>query len=156
MIEDSDNNAATELWNEDGGAPAVAAFDQSAGLTETFPNAAWGLTTTTAADQITLLRHLAEPNPILTDDSRAYELGLMENVTPAQAWGVSAGVPPGVTIALKNGWLPLSTGWAVNSVGWVDGDGRDYLIAVLTAGDPSEAAGINSIGIVSDAAWGTL
>jgi hypothetical protein len=65
-------------------------------------------------------------------------------------------VPPGVTIALKNGWLPVSSGWTVNSVGWVSGEGRNYLIAVLTSGDPSEGYGIDSIGIVSQAAWAAL
>ena len=156
MIEDSDNNAATALWNDEGGQPAVTAFDRSVGMTDTVPNLAWGLTTTTAADQITLLRCLVDPNPVLTDPSRAYELGLMEHVSPEQAFGISAGVPAGVTIALKNGWLPVSNGWAVNSVGWVDGDGRDYLIAVLTGADPSETYGIDSIGIVSQAAWASL
>ena len=48
----------------------------------------------------------------------------MENVAPDQRWGVSGGVPAGVTVALKNGWLPLNdanTDWQVNSVGWVSG-----------------------------------
>ena len=66
----------------------------------------------------------------------------MENVTPDQRWGVSGGVPAGVTVALKNGWLPLddaNTDWQVNSVGWVSGDGRDYLIAVLQHGQPDRA-----------------
>jgi hypothetical protein len=51
----------------------------------------------------------------------------MERVTPGQAGGISGGVPPGVTVALKNGWLPLDGNgdWQVNSIGWVIGDGRD-------------------------------
>ena len=63
MIEISDNDSATALWNEVGGAPAVAAFDRSVGMTSTTPGFAWGLTVTTAADQVTLLQHLVEPNP---------------------------------------------------------------------------------------------
>ncbi len=35
---------------------------------------------------------------------------LIENVESDQAWGVSAGVPAGVTVALKNGWLSLEDG----------------------------------------------
>jgi hypothetical protein len=61
-----------------------------------------------------------------------------------------------VTVALKNGWLPLdaaSTDWQVNSVGWVSGDGRDYLIAVLTTGNPTEQYGIDTINALSSLIW---
>jgi hypothetical protein len=58
MIEESDNDDAQDLWNSEGGATAVNAFDTAAGLTQTQPDAAgyWGLSTTTAADQVQLLR----------------------------------------------------------------------------------------------------
>src|ERR1700728_1006644 len=138
MIEESDNDDAQDLWDEEGGAPAVNAFDAAAGLTQTQPDAAgyWGLSTTTAADQVQLLRTVAYPNALLTPASQAYELNLMENLESDQAWGVSAGVGAGSTVALKNGWLPLdSGGWQVNSIGYVDGLGRDYVIAVLTHDD---------------------
>jgi Beta-lactamase enzyme family len=156
MIEDSDNDSATDLWNEEGGEPAVAGFDASVGMSSTEVSYAWGLTVTTAADQVELLAHLVENNSVLTPASRDYELGLMEHVTPSQAWGVSAGVAPGMTVAIKNGWLPVGTDWEVNSIGWVDGDGHDYLIAVLSSDDPSEAYGIDSISLVSYAAWAAL
>ncbi len=156
MIEVSDNDAATALWNEVGGTPAVHEFDELVGMTATTPNSAWGLTTTTAADQVVLLQHLVESNSVLSDASRSYELGLMEHVTPGQAWGVSAGTAPGTIVALKNGWLPISSGWTVNSIGWIYGSGRDYLIAVTTSGDPSMGYGIDSISGVAAAAWAAL
>ncbi|MHB1534353.1 MAG: serine hydrolase [Acidimicrobiales bacterium] len=156
MIEISDNASATALWNDVGGAPAVAAFDQAVGMSSTTPAYAWGLTLTTAADQVTLLRDLVRPNPVLSNASQAYMLGLMENVTPSQAFGVSAGTVPGTTVALKNGWLPVGAGWTVNSIGWINGSGRNYLIAVTTSGDPSFAYGISSISMVAAAAWATL
>jgi beta-lactamase class A len=156
MIELSDNDDATALWNEIGGAPTVAAFDRSVGMLATTPNLSWGLTTTTAADQVKLLEDLVEPNGILSDASRAYTLQLMEHVAPYEDWGVSASTSPGATVALKNGWLPWGGGWAVNSIGWVDGSGRDYLIAVLTSGSPNEAYGISSISMVAAAAWAAL
>jgi hypothetical protein len=152
MIEDSDNDAATALWNEVG----VHAFDVAAGTTATTPNVAWGLTTTTTADQVALLRHLVQANALLSDASRAYELGVMGHVTPSQAWGVSAGVAPGAGIALKNGWLFYGGTWHVNSIGWIHGDGRNYLIAVTTSGDPSMTYGIDTISSVSTAAWNAL
>jgi beta-lactamase class A len=156
MITQSDNDAATALFDEVGRAPAVKTFDTSVGMGATTPNSAWGLTTTTAADQISLLQHLVHPNSVLSDASRAYELGLMEHVTPSQAWGVSGGVAPGSIIALKNGWLAIGSGWTVNSVGWIYGGGRDYLIAVTTSGGPSMGYGIDSISEVSAAAWNAL
>ena len=66
MIELSDNDDASALWNEIGGAPTVAAFDRSVGMLATTPNLSWGLTTTTASDQVKLLEHLVEPNGVLT------------------------------------------------------------------------------------------
>ena len=83
----------------------------------------------------------------------------MENVTASEAWGVSGGVPSGVTLALKNGWLPLNstdTDWQINSIGWVSGDGRNYLVAVLTTGDPSEQYGIDTIDQLSSMVWAAL
>jgi hypothetical protein len=164
MIEASDNDDATALWRTVGGTPAVAAFDRSVGMVATTPNHAWGLTTTTAADQLTLLQHLVEPGSVLSGASRAYELHLMQNVEPSQAWGVSAGMARGTTVALKDGWLrvkagwgtPVQPGWEVNSVGWARGSGRDYLIALLSSGSPTEADGIASISMVARTAWAAL
>ena len=131
---------------------------ETAGLIQTDPDAAgyWGTSTTTAADQVQLLRTVAYPNAVLTPASQAYALNLMENVESDQAWGVSAGVGAGSTVALKNGWLPLdSGGWQVNSIGYVDGQGRDYVIAVLTD-DDTEAVGINFIQGLSGLIWQEL
>jgi beta-lactamase class A len=156
MIEQSDNDSASTLYTEVGGPGPVGAYDRAAGLVATTPNSAWGLTTTTAADQVTLVDRLAQPNALLAPGSRAYALNLMEHITPSQAWGVSAGVGPGATVALKNGWLPVASGWAVNSIGWIDGDGRDYILAVLTADQPSEQTGIDTISQIAGTAWASL
>ena len=59
-------------------------------------------------------------------------------------------------MALKNGWLPLnasSTDWQINSVGWVHGDGRNYLIALFSTGNPNEAYGIQSLNEISQIVW---
>ena len=94
--------------------------------------------------------------PKLTDAERHFALSLMGNVTPSQRWGVSGGVPAQVTVALKNGWLPLNqagTDWQINSVGWVSGRGRDYLIAVLSTGNPDEQYGIDTIDQLAAIVW---
>jgi hypothetical protein len=168
MIEDSDNDSATSLWDEAGGAAGIGAYNDKAGLTRTTPSACvtcagfpwpgWGLTTSVPYDQLTLLKQLVTPGPrpLLSAAARSYALALMEDVTPDQRWGVSGGVPAGVTVALKNGWLPLddaNTDWQVNSVGWVSGDGRDYLVAVFSTGNPTEQYGIDTINALSSIIW---
>jgi hypothetical protein len=171
MIEDSDNDAATSLWDADGAAAGIAAYNRRAGLTRTVPSACvtcagfawpgWGLTSTVPYDQLVLLKQLVVPGPrpLLTAAQRAYALSLMEHVSADQRWGVTGGVPAGVTVALKDGWLPLDAAaadWQVNSVGWVSGDGRDYLIAVLSTGNPSEQYGIDTINALSARIWSAL
>jgi hypothetical protein len=121
-----------------------------------FPWPGWGLTTTTSSDQLVLLRELVQPSSLLTDAERGYAVSLMENVTPSQRWGISGGVPARATVALKNGWLPLDSkedDWQVNSVGWISGSGRDYLIAVLTTGNPTEQYGIDTIDQLAAIVW---
>ncbi len=166
MIEESDNGAATSLWYAVGGASRIRAFNTAAGLTHTvpspcvdctgFPWPGWGLTTTTPADQIALLRQLVGPSRLLSSADRRYALSLLENVTPSQRWGVSGGIPPRVAVALKNGWLPLNgsgTDWQVNSVGWISGRGRSYLLAVLSTGNPTEQYGIDTISRLAAIVW---
>jgi beta-lactamase class A len=166
MIEDSDNDAATSLWNAAGGATGIRSFNARAGLTHTVPSSCvvcpwfawpgWGLTTTTPEDQVALLRQLITPRSVLTSAARQYALSLMEDVTPSQRWGVSGGVPAQVTVALKNGWLPLrgiGSDWQINSVGWVSGGGRNYLMAVLSTGNPTEQYGIDTIDQLAAMVW---
>jgi hypothetical protein len=159
MIENSNNDDAQDLWDQEGGASAVASYNAAARLTATTPNAAgyWGLTWTTAPDQIALLKQLVTPHGLLDRGAQDYQLGLMSNVESDQRWGVSGGVPSSARIALKNGWLPLSGGdWQVNSVGRIRGDRRWYVIAVLTNGDPTEAYGIDTIEAISALVWKSL
>jgi Beta-lactamase enzyme family len=167
MIENSDNTAATEMYANVGGAAGVKAFDVRAGLTNTHPSSValipgtdlpgWGLTTTTAADEVTLVRKFAYPNTILSDADRSYGLSLMEHIESDQAWGVTGGVPSGTTVALKNGWLPLAgQGWQVNSIGWIHGNGRNYVLAVLTSHNVDEQYGIDTIQAIAAKMYATL
>jgi hypothetical protein len=161
MIEASDNTDATELWDADGDASGINAYNAQAGLTQTQAgqNGYWGETMTSAADQIKLLRHLVFANKLLTPAARSYELYLMSNIDPGENWGVTGGVPRGVHVALKNGWVPLSsyTDWEVNSTGWIKGDGRDYLLTILTAHEPDyEPYGVATINQLSRLIYAAL
>jgi beta-lactamase class A len=167
MIEVSDNDSATSLWNSAGGPSAIGAFDRSIGMVDTTPSTClvcagfqwpgWGLTTTTATDQLTLLKTLLFPSSSISAADRAEATTLLENITPSEDWGISGGVPSGVTIALKNGWVPVSDGtWQINSIGWVDGAGRNYLVAVLTDENPDEQYGIDTINTLSGYIWNAM
>jgi len=159
MIEASDNDDATRLWNEDDGSEGVGGFLRAAGLTQTtFAGPGlWGLTRTTPTDQIRLLRTLALPNRLLGPSARSYEVGLMSHVIPMDYWGVSGGIPDGVPVALKNGWLPQPRiAWQINSIGEVRGGGELYLIAIMTNGNPTEGYGIRTISGISQIIWREL
>jgi Beta-lactamase enzyme family len=164
MITMSDNVAATSLFYFGGGCAKLTDFntliptaDTKVGC-ETPTYYGWGNTTTTAADQVAVVKTLAYDNDVLTPAARDYGLHLMESVTPTQRFGVSCGPwgtacngpnyadpVPGVTVALKNGWKyapscvkqDATCPWQVNSMGWVQGQDRDYVLAVLTTDDPS-------------------
>jgi hypothetical protein len=148
MITQSDNDAATYLWDEVG-MDRLQDFLDAAKMNETElgQDGYWGLTQVTAHDEMVLLELLDEPNPVLDSASRGYALGLMSQVISAQRWGTPYGAPDDVTVHVKNGWLadPL---WHVNSLGVFtgkDGTDKNYLIAVLTDGNPTEQDGIDTI-----------
>ncbi|MGN1284400.1 MAG: penicillin-binding protein, partial [Candidatus Limosilactobacillus intestinavium] len=105
-------------------------------------NEAWGMTTTTPADQIKLLNNIFFSSTKLSDSSRNYIQHLMSNVESDQQWGISAGSN---NFALKNGWLDQDDGsgkWIINSIGRVNGSqDNDYTIAVYTDNNSSMNSG---------------
>jgi hypothetical protein len=189
MITMSDNVAATSLFYFGGGCTALTRFNALIPTRHTVVGCqtptyyGWGNTTTTAADQVAIIRQIAYPGHVLRPDARAYARQLMESVTPTQRWGITCGPwgtscdppdyanpAPGVTVALKNGWKFVPTcaaqddscPWQVNSIGWVHGQGRDYVLAVLTTNDPPGKGtfgldyGITTIQGVSQRIWVNL
>jgi hypothetical protein len=156
MIEASDDDAATRLWELGGAGTGLAAADARLGLRHTVPGPGdyWGLTSTTVTDQLTLLRDLTSPGSPLTAAARRYVLGLMRDVEPGQRWGVPTVASPGTTAAVKDGWLPDGPDqlWVVNSIGQVDHDHQRLLMAVLASGQPTEAAGIAAVEAAARAA----
>ncbi|MFI1577471.1 serine hydrolase [Embleya sp. NPDC020630] len=155
MIENSDNDAADTLWSAIGGAAGLRAANALLGLTETEPTgASWGLTTTTAADQVRLLAAITAADSPLDAGSRAYVADLMTSVEDDQTWGVSVTADPATTPALKNGWLPRdATGlWVINSIGHITHAGRPLLIAILSDDQPTMDEGVSQVEAVARAA----
>ncbi|MFI9613859.1 serine hydrolase [Streptomyces sp. NPDC052023] len=148
MIERSDNDSASALWRTIGGAKGLKAANERFGLTGTEGGEGmlWGLTRTTAADQLVLLQQVFEKDSELSAASRAYLQKLMGRIADGQRWGVSA-AGDGSAGALKNGWLPRSaTGlWNINSIGRVTVDGRAFLVAVLSDGNTTKQKGVSLV-----------
>ena len=151
MITKSDNAATSTLWKQLG-MTKIKGFLTAAGMTQTTPgaNGYWGLTQITVTDEQKLLKLITARNAVLSDNSRAYILKLMGQVVSSQRWGTPYGVPSGVTVAVKNGWLQRATnGWRVHSVGAFKGGGHDYMITVLTHGNSTMNYGIATIQAVA-------
>ena len=138
MITLSDNDAATALWHDVGGAVAVETFLNSAGAGAIEMNSDhWGASFASAQEVASLLARLIG-GEILEEASRALAMDLMSGVDPFQRWGITSGLderePVEATVGVKNGWYPAYDGWWVNSVGFVlpSDDRPAYTIAILS------------------------
>ncbi|MGN9839238.1 serine hydrolase [Nonomuraea sp. H19] len=154
MIRYSDNRAADRLWLRIGGAPGFTKAGRKFGLKHTHgvPGDCvdlycWGITETSADDQIRLMKALVSGKSPLRAKERSRVLGLMGKVVAGQDWGIGAAACRGDRVALKNGWLKrVSTKrWAVISVGLITAGGHDYAVAVLTEGSPEVEYGIATV-----------
>ena len=127
MITQSDNDAATALWNEVGGTAPVLGLMRQYGATNTSADPsdpqAWGFTFSTSHDLATVLAALAK-GPFA---GSATIISLMHQVIASQAWGIGAAIPGA---AIKNGWYPDPDDWRVNCLGIIDG--TRYALAVTT------------------------
>jgi beta-lactamase class A len=154
MITESANDPVRTLWAHFGGSPWFAKQAQAFGLESTVPvgdsGGVWGTTTTSADDQVELLRQVLLGHwGQLLPKYRAEAWKQMTSVVPSQTWGITAGVPAGWTIAQKNGFA----GHIANSVGFVQAPGSDegYVIAVLTNGWSHWTVGVPVVEEIS--AW---
>ena len=152
MIENSSNDAASDLYDDDGEATGIDAANKAFGLTDTAvgTDGYWGLTTTTVTDQIKVLRQVFTSDSLLTSSSRDYIQDLMSQVEADQRWGVSAAASRG-SYLVKNGWLPNPDLWEINSIGEVTHDGQKLLIVVLSAGNETEDGGIGLVQQIAQA-----
>ncbi|MFF7216778.1 serine hydrolase [Streptomyces sp. NPDC008238] len=149
MIQKSGNASTSVLWEVIGSAAGLDAANRRLGLIETRGGigTAWGITQTTAADQITLLQAVFSAASPLSPASRSYIQDLMYHVSDDQDWGVSAAAEPGKPAALKNGWLQRSRTkrWDVNSIGRIERNGRVYLTVVLLNNCSTQQVGIRLV-----------
>lgn len=171
MITKSDNQTASILWNELGGAPSMQEFYRLLGTTSTIANTygSWGVSLTTALDQLEVVKQIASPGPLLSENSATIAHKLLDEVIPEQRWGVPAGIPAEITTRVKNGWLDdKSAGndfaendsWTNNSIGYVEGEmfGKKikYAMAEYSSGNPDKESGDKLLSYLASAAWNII
>jgi beta-lactamase family protein len=134
MIEHSDNNAAQLLFDRLGSGNGQLAFYQKIGVAGYVPNSyGWGWGMLPPIGQVQVLA-LLQQGKILNAEDRAFALNLMSNVQSDQRMGVGETLPPGATVAMKDGWVPAPDGlWAINTSGIVTAGSETYIIVVYTA-----------------------
>ncbi|GAA3773119.1 serine hydrolase [Plantactinospora mayteni] len=149
MIVVSDNAAASSLYATIGHRTGLTAANRTLGLRQTTPNSSWGVTTTTAADQLRLLTAITDPAGPLGDDGRDFLLGLMGEVDKQQDWGITAAAGRASTASyVKNGWTTVDADnglWLAHSIGRIVEPGRDWLVAVLSDHHSTQQKGIAAV-----------
>lgn len=135
MIRYSDNNATSTITaNYLGGNGGINAIFRALGMNSSYTGEHWGWTVTTAADQLKVLNEifLKPHSDYLNDGSRNYIKYLMNTVSPAQNWGISAGSS---NFYIKDGWNYIDNpyAWNVSSIGYIP---NKYTIAIYTEGKP--------------------
>ena len=154
MIEASDNDAASSLFDEVGQMPGLASFNSTIGMSETVGNWGWGLTKTTPVDQLSLLKTIVLPNSVLAPSSQSYEQNLMEHVYDNERFGVAQGPPSSARVGLKNGWYnEPTTGWQINSAGYVQLGSTFYFLVIETAHNPGQIYGEQTTSGLSSLIW---
>lgn len=147
MIRASDNDATTALFKALGAVDGLTRCDERLGMRETTVDPAWGLTKTTADDQVRLLGNLVSDNSELGVDYRQQAFDLMETVNDDQNWGVPSVGREGESLPVKNGWDTRDADgglWVINSEGRVVSPDRstNVSIAILSHDNASMDAGI--------------
>lgn len=149
----SHNPPSSDLFVSLGGVQGQERLDDRFGLRATTSTSKWGATISTAEDRTRLALALLYATGPLTDASRRQAWDWMTLVHPTQTWGITAGVPDGWTVALKNGFYPLSgeARWRLGSTGFVrnDASGQGYVVTVMTDQNPDHQSGQDLVEAVS-------
>lgn len=151
MISVSADQPVRSLWSHFGGAPWFNDQADVFGLDETTIvgdyESVWGRTSTSARDQVDLLRQIlfTEFGPF-DEDSKDLAWELMTNIDSDQRWGVGTFAPANSLVAQKNGFA----GVTANSVGAVVfPSGRGYALAVLSTGWAAWPLGVPAVDTIA-------
>ena len=142
MIRASDNAAATQVYAAVGGAPALEAVADRAGMHDFAASPAWGDSRITAADQA---RFFARIDRLVAPEHRDYARRLLSSVAPEQSWGIAHAAGDRFDVYFKGGWLPSASGQLVHQAALLERGGRRLSVAVLTDGSPSFDYGVQTV-----------
>jgi beta-lactamase class A len=137
MVRRSDNRAANAISARVGVA-GLSALARRAGMRQFVAHPVWGGSTITADDQA---RFFLRVDRLVPRRHRAYAMGLLRGVIPAQRWGIAAAVPAGWRIAFKGGWGRGVTREVSHQAALLTNAGLRVSIAVMTADNPSDGYG---------------
>lgn len=150
MMQQSDNEATQMLYEQLGSTGLQQVFVAYGMVhTQVDTNGRWGLTRTTASDQMKLMKEIfvTSNSQFLSDDQKYYVKSLMNSsgVNQSQIWGLPKHAPKNVGMYVKNGWLPLDvdgdSNAVINSLSYVTTKNAAYCIVVLSNEDNSQDAG---------------
>lgn len=137
-----------DLYSDVGGVAAMNRFCRRMHAFHTVNTLEYGGTVTTARDRTAIIRRMLSSGGPLRPAYRRIAWHYLSHVTPTQRWGVTAGVPAGWRVALKNGFYPMSGhGWRVGSTGFLRAPGTESGLAVtiMTDQDANQVAGIHLV-----------
>ncbi|HEY5198477.1 MAG TPA: serine hydrolase [Solirubrobacteraceae bacterium] len=135
MIHVSDNDAASAVFAIVGESGLVS-LASAAGMTDFSPNASWGLSKISPADQA---RFFADQDSLIPPEFVDYARSLLSGIDPSQRWGIPAGVDGRYDVFFKGGWLPDMG--VVNQAARLEGHGETIGVSILTSGGPGMAYG---------------
>ena len=141
MIRRSDNDATNALI---GGLPrsAITAAAVASGQRDfRLQLPVWGLSLTSALDQVRLYSRL---NGALPARHRRFGRTLLRTVVPSQRWGIPHVAPQRWAVFFKGGW-GSGTGRITSQGARLESARRVWSVAVLTERNPSHAAGVATI-----------
>jgi hypothetical protein len=136
MIRRSDNVAATRV-RDIVGRDAIERVARDAGMGDFSYNQVWGLSRTSARDQVRFMYHLGRYIP---KRHRRYARHLLSSIVPSQRWGIAQVEPKGWKLYFKGGW-GTATGRVDHQVAFLEEHGRRIAVAILTEFDPSHSYG---------------
>jgi hypothetical protein len=138
MVRRSDDVAATRVRGIVGDA-RLRRLGRAAGMRDLRLARVWGLSRTSARDQVELFARLDD---LLPARHRAYAKRLLETIVPSQRWGVGAvPLPDGWTLRFKGGWGSGSGAVDHQSALLVGEDGRRVVLSVTTTDSGTHARG---------------
>ncbi|HVW16770.1 MAG TPA: serine hydrolase [Solirubrobacteraceae bacterium] len=149
MITQSDNDAASAVYEMVGGDAALLRVAALAHMNHFEAAGFWSEARLTAIDQARLFLHMAS---LLPERHRPYGMGLLKSIVPDQSWGIAAVARRHRMRAyFKGGWRPgaMAHGqWRpaiASQIALLRRGHRRIAVAVLTTGSPSVEYGERTI-----------